>query len=221
MKTIKACFWLVLAGLLLLPAISSAQTVYVSENFEITLRTGPGTDRKIIALVQSGNPLQMLEKGNDWSRVREPDGKEGWVLSRYLTTSRPCSMALERVRRDYDALTAQHNELKTKFDQLDSEKKVSDADLSQSQQERDALSAAYETLKKDSSEFLKLQKRYQETTTALQAEKTRSAKLEDENLEMKRNRITQWVLTGGGIMLVGFFIGLFSSSRRKQRSSLY
>ncbi len=53
------------------------------------------------------------------------------------------------------------------------------------------------------------------------SEKTRSAKLDEENLEMKRDRIIQWVLTGGGITLVGFFIGLFSAGRRKPRSSLY
>ena len=40
-------------------------------------------------------------------------------------------------------------------------------------------------------------------------------------MQMKRSRIIQWVLTGGGIMLVGFFIGLFSSGRRKPRSGLY
>jgi hypothetical protein len=43
------------------------------------------------------------------------------------------------------------------------------------------------------------------------------AKLDEENMQMKRNRIIQWVLTGGGIMLVGFFIGLFSSSRSKSQ----
>jgi SH3 domain protein len=89
------------------------------------------------------------------------------------------------------------------------------------QQDRDKLSSAYENLKKESSEFLKLKKRHQQVTADLEAEKTLSAKLDEENMQMKRSRIIQWVLTGGGIMLVGFFIGLFSSSRRKSRSSLY
>ncbi len=33
--------------------------------------------------------------------------------------------------------------------------------------------------------------------------------------------LIQWVLTGGGIMLAGFFIGLFSAGPRRRRSSLY
>ena len=221
MKKLSA--WLVagLIGLLILPAASPAETVYVSENFEITLRTGPGTDRKIIALVQSGKALQMVERGDEWSLVRETNGKEGWALTRYLTTSQPCAMVLERVRQDYDVLSAKYETLQGKFKTLDSEKTATDADLNQSRQERDELRESYDTLKKESSEFLKLKKRHQEVVAELEAERTRSAKLDEENMQMKRSRIIQWVWTGGGIMLLGFFLGLFSSSRRKSRSSLY
>lgn len=221
MKNLNIWFWMVLIGLLLSSAASVAETVYVSEDFEITMRTGPGTDRKIISLVQSGRALEIMEKGEEWSMVRAPNGKEGWVLNRYLTANQPCAMVLDRVRQDYDVLVAKFNDLKDRFDELDAQKKVTDADLSQSQQARDELSSAFENLKKESSEFLKLKKRHQQVATDLEAEKTRSAKLDEENMQMKRNRIIQWVLTGGGIMLVGFFIGLFSSSRRKPRSSLY
>lgn len=221
MKNLNVWYWMVLLGLLIPAATSFAETVYVSEDFEITMRTGPGTDRKIISLVQSGKALEIIEKGEEWSMVRTLNGKEGWVLNRYLTASQPCAMVLERVRQDYDVLAAKFEDMKTKFDELNTQKKVTDADLSQSQQDRDELSAAYENLRKESSEFLKLKKRHQEVAADLETERTRSAKLDEENMQMKRNRIIQWVLTGGGIMLVGFFIGLFSSSRRKQRSSLY
>jgi SH3 domain protein len=221
MKTLQARFWMVLIGLLLLPAVCIAETVYVSEDFEITMRTGPGTDRKIISLVQSGKALEMIKEGEEWSQVRAPNGKEGWVLNRYLTVNQPCAMVLDRLRQDYDVLNARHKDLQANFDEIESQKKVTDSDLSKSQKERDDLNKAYATLKKESADYLKLKKRHEEVTAELEAERTRSAKLDDENMQMKRNRIIQWVLTGGGIMLIGFFIGLFSSSRRKPRSSLY
>jgi SH3 domain protein len=221
MKSLKVCFFMVLIGLLILPAVSIADTVYVSENFEVTMRTGPGTDRKIIDLVESGKALEMVEKGDEWSMVRESNGKEGWVLNRYLTANEPCNMVLNRVKQEYDGLSEKYKSLKQNFDQIQAEKKSINADLSQSQQDRDEMSKAYDKLKKDSASYLKLKKRFQEATANLEAEKTRGAKLDEENLQMKRSRIIQWVLTGGGIMLIGFFIGLFSSSRRKSRSSLY
>ena len=221
MKSLKVGFWMVLIGLLILPAASVAETVYVSENFEITMRTGPGTDRKIIPLVESGKALEILEKGEEWSKVRTINGKEGWVLNRYLSANQPCAMVLDRVRQDYDVLAAKYNDLKDNFDELNAQKKSTDADLSQNQKDRDELSTAYETLKKEAADFLKLKQRHKQMTADLDAEKTLAAKLDEENMQLKRSRIIQWVLTGGGIMLVGFFIGLFSSSRRKSRSSLY
>ena len=221
MKTLNARFWMVLIGLMMLPAVVAAQTVYVSEDFEITMRTGPGTDRKIISLIQSGKALEMVEKGEDWSMVRTANGKEGWVLNRYLTEDQPCAMVLDRVRQDYDVLATQYKDVKAQYDELSAQRKALNENLTQSQQERDELSQAYSTLKKESAEYLKLKKRHQQVAADLEAEKTRSAKLDDENMQMKRSRIIQWVLTGGGIMLVGFFIGLFSSGRRKTRSGLY
>jgi len=221
MKNLKTRFWMVLTGLLVLPVIAAAETVYVSENFEITMRTGPGTERKIISLVESGKALEMVERGDEWSLVRTAAGKEGWVLNRYLTTSQPSAMVLERVRQDYDVLSAKYEDLREKYQALDAQKKVADADLSQNSQDLNELSQAYENLKKESADFLKLKKQYEKTAADLEAEKNRSAELDTENMQMKRNRIIQWVWTGGGIMLLGFLLGLFSSSRRKPRSSLY
>jgi SH3 domain protein len=221
MKILQAWFWMVLAGFLILPAQGLAETVYVTENFEITMRTGPGTDRKIISLVQSGKALEVLEKGEEWSRVRDHRDREGWVLSRYLTADRPSAMVLEQVRQDFDVMSAKYKDLKEQYNQLESQKKATDDDLSQNSQDLSELSAAYENLKKESADFLKLKKSHEKMAADLEAEKNRSAKLDEENMQMKRNRIIQWVWTGGGIMLLGFFLGLFSSSRRKPRSSLY
>jgi hypothetical protein len=72
-------------------------------------------DRKIISLVQSGKALEILEKGEEWSMVRTLNGKEGWVLNRYLTPSQPCAMVLDRVRQDYDVLAAKYEDLKEKI----------------------------------------------------------------------------------------------------------
>ena len=221
MKMPGAQFWVILICLSILPSVSFAETVYVSEDFEITMRTGPGNERKIISLIQSGKALEMLEKGNEWSMVRTTTGKEGWVLSRYITERQPCAMVLDRIRQDYDVLAAQFKDIKTQYEELLAHKRVVDQDLSQTQDDRDEINQAYTSLKKEAAEYLKLKKRHQLITAELETEKTRSAKLDDENMQMKRSRIIQWVLTGGGIMLVGFFIGLFSSSRRKPRSGLY
>jgi SH3 domain protein len=221
MKQPSLWVWAVLLVMMMLPAAGGAQTVYVSDDFEITLRAGPGTDRRIIALPKSGSPLEILERGDEWSQVRMPDGKEGWVLTRYVTTRPPSARVLEQVRREHEALAGKYQELKERYDRLDAAKQADDAELSQLRREHDELRVAHETLKDESSEFLALTERHREVAAELEAEKTRSAQLDEENLQMKRDRIIQWVLAGGGITLVGFLLGLFSAGRRKPRSSLY
>lgn len=217
----KITFYAVMMVFLLSSVARAAQTVYVSEDFEITMRTGPSTSHKIISLVQSGEALEMLKKGEEWSMVRTPGNKEGWVLNRYLTSQTPCAMVLEQIREDHERLKARLQEQQKTAEELGSQKQQTDAQLSRIRQERDELSKAYETLKRESSEFLRLKERHQEVVAGLEEEKARSTELYQENQEMKRSRTIHWVMTGGGIMLIGFFIGLFSAGRRRPRSSLY
>ena len=78
-----------------------AETVYVSDQLSITVRTGKGTHRKIIALIKSDQKVEALEKGEEWTLVRLQNGKKGWVLSRYLTNSIPKSIQLESLQLKY------------------------------------------------------------------------------------------------------------------------
>ena len=221
MHRMTAVIWIVLVAMLTLPVPAGAETVYVSDDVEIAVRSGPAADRKIIAMVKSGKDLELVEKGEEWSMVRTATGKEGWIPNRYITTALPSAMALERVRQDYEALSGKYKELRAKSEQLDTQRKTTETDLSQSRKRQDELAQSYETLKRDSSDFLRLKQRNGEMAVELEAEKARSGKLEQENSELRRDGAIYWVLAGGGIMLGGFLMGIYSSSRRKQRSSLY
>ena len=74
-----SCF-LVLAG------NAVAETRYVSDTLEITMRSGKGTNFGITRMLRSGTPVEVLEvdKKSGYTQVRTKSGKEGWVLSRFL-----------------------------------------------------------------------------------------------------------------------------------------
>ena len=63
-----------------------AETMYVSDVLKLTVRDGKGTAGKIIAVVQSGQTVEVLQPEDEWALVRLDDGQEGWVLNRYLTS---------------------------------------------------------------------------------------------------------------------------------------
>ena len=65
-------FVLVCAGLLLFAATSLAQTMYVSEIVKITLRTGKGTDHKIIDMIPSGQPVVSGYVSSGYGTRKDP-----------------------------------------------------------------------------------------------------------------------------------------------------
>ena len=65
---------------------ANAQSAWVSDEFEVTLRTGPSTSNAIELMVSSGTELEVLEQDPEsgYTRVRTGGGTEGWVLTRSL-----------------------------------------------------------------------------------------------------------------------------------------
>ena len=63
-----------------------AESRYVSDTLEITMRSGKGTSYGITRMLRSGTRLEVLEidKKSGYTKVRTKSGKEGWVLSRFL-----------------------------------------------------------------------------------------------------------------------------------------
>ncbi len=74
---------LVFLGIVLMcfSANGFAESMYVTDRLKLTLRSGPSTEHKILAVVESGQKVEMLEPGEDWSMVRNANGKEGYVLT--------------------------------------------------------------------------------------------------------------------------------------------
>ena len=71
---------------LFLSQLAVAKTMYVTDIFKVTLRSGQSTKNDIIRMLPSGTALEVLEadKASGYTKVRTPSGKEGWILTRYL-----------------------------------------------------------------------------------------------------------------------------------------
>ena len=93
--------------LLILPSMVQAETMYVSDQVEITLRTGQGIDHKIIAMIKSGEPVEVVEPSGQWTKIRTQSGREGWVLTRFLKSEEPSLITLEKLRKKHKAMMEQ------------------------------------------------------------------------------------------------------------------
>lgn len=203
---------------ILFSASAHAAKKYITD-VEITLRTGQGIDHKIIALVKSGQEVAVLEEGNEWTRVRLPNGTEGWVVSRFLTDEKPSGVLLEELRQKHEALLAHADSPLKEIINLKGKNKTLRFELASREKELNDLKQSYESLKKESKELLRVKSDYNKVTSQLAKQKEKAERMEDELLKLEQRHIFRWILVGAGVLFVGFITG-FSARRQRRRPSL-
>ena len=212
-----------LSGLVLLLCLFSAsvygETMYVSDTLKLTLRTGPSIENKIIAVIESGQEMEVIKFGDEWSQVRLPNGKEGWVLSRYLTTDETNGIKLQRLETKHKNLMIQAAELLEENNGLKTENTRLSSELEAMQKQLEKIQTDYEALKTEATEFLTLKANYNRAASQLAEQTAKAKKLEEQVSSLAMNTYIKWFLAGSGVLIVGFFIG-FSTKRQRRRPTL-
>ena len=213
LSTVGMCLFL------LSTAVLAETKHYINDSMKITMRTGPATDRKIIALLNVGQEVEILKAEDEWTMVRLHNGKEGWVISRFITEQTPDSILLEALNKDHSALQTKASSLMEENKALKDENKKLSYDLNTTEKKEKDISKDYETLKRESKQFLDLQAKYKESTSKLAEQTQKAEKFEDELTKLLWNKNIKWFLSGAGVLILGFIIG-FSTKRQRRHSSL-
>ena len=214
-------FWIffVIIFLFLFSGIVYAESMYVKDILRLPLRTGNSTEYKIIAVIESGLQVELLQTQEDWTQVRLPSGKEGWVQSRYLSAQPTSKIKLEQLEIRHKNLTAQAATLLEENTKLKREKRKLNAELADNQTALNKISKDFDSLKADSAEFLNLKTKYDATAVELDEKTKKLAILEEELSKLELYNYIKWFLAGSGVLLVGFIVG-FSAKRQRRRPSL-
>ncbi|UCE56287.1 MAG: TIGR04211 family SH3 domain-containing protein [Desulfobacterales bacterium] len=219
MKLLNVLIGLIGFFFLVFSGIVYAETMYVTDVLRLTLRTGQSTDYKIIAVIESGQEVEVLQPGEEWSSVRLSNGKEGWVLTRYLTPNETNNIKLERLEQKHKNLMAQAAVLLEENTKLKNESQKLGQALAENEKTLNKTQSDFESLKTDSAEFINLRKKYEKTSKQLAEKSLRLAELEDQISKLTLYHIMKWFLLGAGVMLVGFIAG-FGAKRQRRRPSL-
>jgi SH3 domain protein len=195
------------------------ETMYVTDLIKLTLRSGPSTEHKILSVIESGQQLEMLEPGEDWSLVRMANGKEGHVLTRYLVPEPTHNIRLEQLQIKHKALMQQAATLLEENTNFRDESKELKSTLDGNEKALKKMSTDYDKLKAGSAEYIELKEKHK-TVSGQLAEQTKRADALDEELRaIEINQYIKWFLAGSGVLLVGFIVG-FSARRQRRRPSL-
>lgn len=195
-----------------------AATRYVSDELRITLRSGAGSQYKILDTLATGARVNVLAtQGDKWARVKTASGQEGWVLAQYLMDHPAAQDQLAAARKELDSLREKNDSLQQKLSEAQ-------ATLDQTQSRVQALQGTKAELsgKLDKAqqgleqyeETQKLKKQVVDLKRTIQELQTEKERLEDRTRH-------DWFLVGGGVMLTGMLLGIVVTRIRWRRRSTW
>lgn len=212
----------VVAALVLAPALR-AEPVWVTDQFEITLRTGPGNSYAITRMLPSGTQLELLEReaAEGYSRVATAGGTEGWVLTRYLMGEPSAREQLERLTRQLTSAQSEGSSLGAQLAAITGEYESAQAQIASLQREKQNLEAELARIKQTAANVLAIDAQNKDLQQKLTDAEIRASTLEQENRDLRAQTTRNWFLAGGLVMLVGIVLGLWLPRMRVQRRSRY
>ena len=210
---------------ILLVTLSSAQaeTVYVTDNLNLSLRSEENNTSKVVKLLPTGTPLTILElnKSTGFARVQLRDGTEGYMPIRNTMKEPPSRAQLEVANKNQASLEAENAAIKAELSTI-KDSITPGSTLEQSlARERDMLSRELSELKKTAASTVELKNQrdeLQERVVNVERE-LQQYKLENQALQDTTNQ--DWFLYGGLLALIGVILGfiLLKLSWRRSRTS--
>ncbi len=211
-----------LAGMVLLLLASSvgAETRFVTDSINFSLREAPNKGAKFLAGISSGNQVDVLESQAEtgYSKIKTQEGLVGYIETRRLQRQPPARLLLEEANRkiadlqregsrsggglmdDYEVLKFEHARLNEQHNRL--------------KKELEAIQRTSANAVRISMERNDLRKQLADLTRE-------KSELERQHLEASNNREQRWFIIGSGVLFAGIVLGLLLPAVRLKRQSGY
>ncbi len=188
----------------------AASTGYITDDLEVTLRTGTSTKHGIVRVLPTGTRLTVLENDPDsgYSRVRTEGGAEGWVLSRYVVSDPPAKVRLDTVEAQ---LKQTREQLKAAQQQLEqSNTKVSALGDTREQlaQENTKLKRDLEEIRRTSSNTLKIADQNRQLNRRVAEMENEAMLLRQDNATLKDRSRRDWFVVGAIVVVGSMLLGI-------------
>jgi len=196
--------------------------MYITDVFEVTMRSGTSTSNEILMLLKSGQAVTLLEQDpvSKYSLVIAENGKQGYVLSRYLVDIPSAKERLASLQQETAAQQQENQSLKSEISilqtdlanlLLNNENLKNSLQTSEDELERVSMAAA--------STLDVIEKNRAMETTIAELQQQQSL-LTDENAVLKDSTRMDWFIRGAAVSLLAFLIGILVTRIRwkKQES---
>ena len=199
------------------------EPVWVSDQFEVMLRTGPSTDNAIQLMLGSGAELEVLEQDDEsgYSRVTTNGGTEGWVLSRYLMTEPGARAQLETFTRQLMGVNTEGASLDSQLDAIQGEFETAKRQISELERDKTDMQAEIDDIRRAAADTLAIDSQNRNMQQLLTDAEIRVSMLEQENDSLVGQTTRNWFITGAMVLFAGVLLGLILPRMKWQRKSRY
>jgi len=217
---VKNIFFLV-SCLLILSGNAVAETRYVSDTLEITMRSGKGTSFGITRMLRSGTPVEVLnvDKKSGYTQVRTNSGKEGWVLSRFLMKGQAARERLATAEKNLAELELENRKLTTAMATLKEEKGTLESNLSALEGESRGVSQELAEIRRTPSSALAIDSENKDMKGRMVSLERQLQTVQQENETLKDRTARDWFMVGAAVVLLGIIVGLIIPKIRFRKKS--
>lgn len=103
-------------------ATSAAESGWVRSEIRLNIRTGPGTQYRIVGVAKTGDGVEIIERGESWTRIRlkneAGEVKDGWIPEGYLKAQPPPTIRLQQAETRVIELEEEFGSLEAETDKL-------------------------------------------------------------------------------------------------------
>jgi len=214
---------LILLSLVSLAGTAVADPAWVSDEFEVMLRSGPSTSNAIERMLPSGTSLEVLEQDADsgYSRVRTEAGTEGWVLSRYLMDEPSAREQLAALTRRLTDANSAGSSLSGQLDAVQEQYDEATATIASLERDNARLEKELAEIRRTAADVLAINDQNEALRERLNTAETSVGALEQQIRDLTGQTTRYWFMTGALVLIVGIILGLWLPRIRWQRRSRY
>jgi len=211
-----------LAVFLCISQAAVADPVYVADVQEITVRTGPSLENKIVQLVKSGSRLEKLKEEGEWAQVRTDSGKDGWVLKRYLSGETPVKVQFETFKARNADMIEKADKVEAIIGKYEQESKALQEKLAALKADYDKVKSDFESLARANADVAEMTKSFGQIKASAESAKQEIDQLRRRNESLQDLSDVKWFLAGAGVLFAGWLFGyLLGRSSRKKSNRMY
>ena len=196
-----------------------AQEAWITDQLEVPIRSGESNEYRILRFLDSGTQIEIVSRNTStgYSLIRDAQGRDGYVLTRYLEREPTASKRLESMRSELAQIrddaangTARIAQLREQLAQATDERNAARNALASTE-------AELSEIKRVSGDTLAIFEANKNLRAQLEILEDEAALLRSDNITLADDRDKMFMLIGAGLVLLGLVLGLILPNLRRRR----